>query len=318
MLSPVSVTSCVTLREALVCATKVLANAGIETASYDASLLLAHVCNVNMQALHKAMLMDEHRLIPSQHSYASVVSQYAQVIARRANREPLQHITGEVTFRYVTLSVGNGVFIPRQETEMLVQLGLDWWQSQRAHKPRVVDLCAGSGAIGLSVASEIDDAQVWAVEASNEAFSWLRRNMQRVDGQYDSLHIAQRYQAILGDATQACTLQDLDGTIDMVLTNPPYIPQEMPPEQEEVVRFDPPMALYGGSSDGLLIPQRIMLRAYHLLRPGGLLVMEHDSSQGEALVEYANTLGMIKAHTINDLTGRPRFTSAVKTCETQE
>lgn len=266
---------------------------------------------------------------------------FAAMLARRVSREPLQYIVGHAAFRYLDLQVGPGVFIPRPETELVVQEGLDWLATQHITVPRVVDLCAGSGAIGLSIVTETADAEVWAVELSERTATWTRRNAEAVLGStgcersgenHDSIPripdaeqadarlagggasretagagIDRRYHLVLGDATDPNTLAELDGTVDLVVTNPPYVPESEIPEQPEVRDHDPELALYGGSPDGLLIPKRIIDRAAALLRPGGLLVMEHDISQGAALVAYAQTHGFAQAHTGHDWTGRPRY-----------
>lgn len=231
-----------------------------------------------------------------------------QRVQRRCAREPLQYILGHAPFRFLELQVGRGVFIPRPETETVVQAGLDWLR-QQPECPRVVDLCSGSGAIGLSIVTELPGARVWAVEQSPEALVWGRRNAADVGNQYPD--VGERYQLIHGDATDASTLAQLDGEIDAVVTNPPYIPQSQIPDQPEVREHDPATALYGGSDDGLRIPQAIIRRAVSLLRPGGLLVMEHDISQAEALPAYAGQCGFTKLSTGNDLSGRPRYLTAL-------
>ena len=206
----------------------------------------------------------------------------------------MQYIVGHAPFRYLDLAVGPGVFIPRPETELVVQEGLDWLAVQRITAPRVVDLCAGSGAIGLSIVTETADAEVWAVE--------LVLGTARTGSGMD-----RRYHPVLGDAADSSVLAELDGTVDLVVTNPPYVPESEIPEQPEVRDYDPELALYGGSPDGLLIPGRIIDRAAALLRPGGLLVMEHDISQGAALVAYAQAHGFSHARTGRDWTARPRY-----------
>ena len=169
----------------------------------------------------------------------------------------------------------------------------------------MVDLCAGSGAIGLAVVTEVPGSEVWAVEKSERTAEWTRRNLNETAQAHPS--IIGNYHLEIGDATQMPTLHQLDGTIDIVLTNPPYVPLSEIPEQPEVRDYDPDMALYGGSADGTLIPERIILRAGKLLRPGGLLVMEHDISQGERLAAYANAHGFANTRVRNDYTGRPRY-----------
>ncbi|KAB7789892.1 peptide chain release factor N(5)-glutamine methyltransferase [Bifidobacterium leontopitheci] len=246
----------------------------------------------------------------SRQSAATPLDRFHSMVSRRAAREPLQYIVGHAPFRYLDLAVGPGVFIPRPETETVVQAGLDWITQNRLYAPRVVDLCAGSGAIGLSVVTEVRGAEVWAVELSPEAYRWTERNRETVAKRDPSA--GYNYHLEQADATSPFTLPQLDGTIDIVITNPPYVPLAQIPEQPEVRDHDPDMALYGGSLDGALIPERIIERAARLLRSGGALVMEHDISQGDRLVAFAQANGFDQARTENDWTGRPRYLFAVK------
>ncbi|WP_055428282.1 peptide chain release factor N(5)-glutamine methyltransferase [Bifidobacterium aesculapii] len=304
--------------------------AGVDTPGHDVKLLLAEACGVALRDVDKAMLMgdDVARLVGVRPSgpggidnddvghgdagnavagtgEASVVARFDAMLRRRAAREPLQYIVGHAPFRYLDLKVGPGVFIPRPETETVVQAGLDWITRYGLYHPLVVDLCAGSGAIGLAVVTEAPGAEVWAVEKSPEAYAWTERNRDLVARANPTAGYA--YHLELGDATSPLTLPQLDGRVDIVITNPPYVPLAQVPEQPEVRDHDPDMALYGGSADGALIPERIAARAARLLRPGGALVMEHDVTQGDRLVAYARGLGFAQARTENDWTGRPRF-----------
>lgn len=294
-------------------AVKKLEFAGVESAEYDARLLLAHACGVSLAELNKALLMGDYKNFSPDYA-----SKYSDFVSRRASREPLQHIIGRAPFRYLDLRVGKGVFVPRPETEVVVDAGLDWLCESHISKPTVVDLCAGSGAIGLSIATEVADAQVWAVEKSPEAFQYLRKNFEETAKNYENMQISSRYHAVLADATKAHIsdltpeLHAICGKVDLVITNPPYVPENQVPEQIEVREYDPPLALYGGSVDGLLIPEQIMRAAFALLKPGGAMVMEHDVSQGDALKKYAESLGFACTRVGNDLTGRPRYTFAQK------
>lgn len=294
-------------------AVKKLESAGVESAEYDARLLLSKACGVSLAELNKALILGD--LTDFSPDYAS---KYSDFVTRRASREPLQHIVGRAPFRYLDLQVGKGVFVPRLETEVVVEAGLDWLRESGISKPMVVDLCAGSGAIGLSVVTEVADAQVWAVEKSPEAFQYLRKNFEETAKNYENMQISSRYHAVLADATKAhisdCTpeLHAICGKVDLVITNPPYVPESQVPEQVEVREYDPPIALYGGSADGLAIPEQIMRAAFALLRCGGAMVMEHDISQGDALKKYAESVGFSRARVGNDLTGRPRYTFAEK------
>lgn len=294
-------------------AVKKLESAGVESAEYDARLLLSKACGVSLAELNKALILGD--LTDFSPDYAS---KYSDFVTRRASREPLQHIVGRAPFRYLDLQVGKGVFVPRPETEVVVEAGLDWLRESGISKPTVVDLCAGSGAIGLSVATEVADAQVWAVEKSPEAFQYLRKNFEETAKNYENMQISSRYHAVIADATKAHIsdltpeLAQICGKVDLVITNPPYVPESQVPEQVEVREYDPPLALYGGSADGLAIPEQIMRAAFALLRCGGAMVMEHDISQGDALKKYAESVGFSRARVGNDLTGRPRYTFAEK------
>ena len=220
------------------------------------------------------------------------------------------NITGHAPFRYLDLKVGPGVFIPRQETELVVQEGVDWITKHGMYSAKVVDLCAGSGAIGLSFVTEVPGSEVWAVEKSEQTAQWTRVNLNETAKKYPS--IASNYHLEIADATQTPTLNQLDGTIDIVLTNPPYVPLADIPQQPEVRDYDPDLALYGGSADGTLIPERIIARAAKLLKNGGLLVMEHDITQGERLSAFALSYGFSNVMVHNDYTGRPRYMTAKK------
>ena len=301
------------MRELLQNAIARLREAGVESAEYDARLLLAKACGVSLAELNKALILGD--LTDFSQDYAS---KYSDFVSRRALREPLQHIVGRAPFRYLDLQVGKGVFVPRPETEIVVEAGLDWLRESGVSKPTVVDLCAGSGAIGLSIATEVADAQVWAVEKSPEAFQYLQKNFEETAKKWENIQIFSRYHVVLADATKAHIsdlipeLHAICGKVDLVITNPPYVPENQVPEQIEVREYDPPVALYGGSEDGLLIPEKIMRAAFALLKPGGAMVMEHDISQGDALKKYAESVGFARARVGNDLTGRPRYTFAEK------
>ncbi|WEV42439.1 peptide chain release factor N(5)-glutamine methyltransferase [Bifidobacterium sp. ESL0682] len=240
----------------------------------------------------------------------AAIRRFAVMVARRKQREPLQYIVGHAPFRYLDLEVGPGVFIPRPETETVVQAAIDWLTQENVKPSRLVDLCAGSGAIGLSLVTEVAGSEVWAVEQDTQALEWTKRNEEKVFK--DHSLAGYNYHLSHADATNAMTLSQLNGTIDAVVTNPPYVPLAQIPEQPEVRDYDPKTALYGGSSDGTYTPERIIVRAQKLLRSGGALVMEHDISQAQLLADFAKTHGFRSAHTGDDLTGRPRYLFAIK------
>lgn len=285
-----------------------LARAGIDTARHDAKLLLAESAGRSLSDVDKAVLMDDafSQFAPSPEARGA----FESMLARREAREPLQHIVGYAPFRYLELEVGPGVFVPRPETELVVQEAIDWITAHGLYSPRVVDLCAGSGAIGLAIATEVPGAQVWAVELDTQAAQWTRRNMHKVGERFPDL--VANYRLEVADATCPVTLATLDGTADVVISNPPYIPLTNVPQQPEVRDFDPDTALYGGSADGMMIPERIIVRAAALVRKGGLFVMEHDITQGDRTVAFARANGFTEARTHADLTGRPRYLVATR------
>lgn len=285
-----------------------LARAGIDTARHDAKLLLAESAGRSLSDVDKAVLMDDafSQFAPSPEARGA----FESMLGRRESREPLQHIVGHASFRYLDLDVGPGVFVPRPETELVVQEAIDWITAHGLYSPRVVDLCAGSGAIGLAIATEVPGAQVWAVELDTQAAQWTRRNMHKVGERFPDL--VANYRLEVADATCPVTLSTLDGTADVVISNPPYIPLTNVPQQPEVRDFDPDTALYGGSADGMMIPERIIVRAAALVRKGGLFVMEHDITQGDRTVAFARASGFTEARTHTDLTGRPRYLVATR------
>jgi len=262
-----------------------LQSAGLPSAMADARTLLAHVLHVEPVAL--AMIHD----VPPEKAEV-----FRQLVARRAHFEPLQHLTGEAWFRGWRLVVGPGVFIPRPETEGLVQLAIDWLAGQGVANPPVVDLGTGSGAIALALARETN-ADVYAVEASDAAYDYARRNV--------GTQVCLRY-----GSWDHC-YEDLDGQAMAVVCNPPYVPTgaELPPD---VAGYDPPEALFAGD-DGLDAIRQIVPVAARLLRPGGLLVFEHDDSQGAsapAVVAADGRFTTIADHV--DLAGRARYVTALR------
>ncbi len=262
----------------------------------DAELLAAHLLHGGSRAeLQRALLMGE-RLTPAQ------VAEYEALVARRAARKPLQHITGRAPFHHLELSVGPGVFVPRPETELLVEEALKVL-SARAESAtgqlRIVDLCTGSGAIAAAVKSELPNAQVFAVELSEEAIPYARKNLESL-----GVHLVQ------GDALTALT--ELAGRFDAVLSNPPYVPSANVPADPEAALHDPEMALYGGGEDGMQMPTAIAARAYELLAPGGFFMMEHDDTQEEAVAELLARVGFERCYPVRDLNGRPRHSAGYK------
>lgn len=220
------------------------------------------------------------------------VAEFDAAVSRRANREPLQHIIGAMWFRYLELTSKPGAFVVRPETEMVVEAGLTALREMDVTNPIVVDLCTGSGAIALSIATEMAGAQVYAVELSPDAFAVASENNAR----YNDV-------VTLVNDDARTSLDELAGRVDLVITNPPYVPRshDLTPE----VLADPHMALFGGGDDGLDLPRELIARAHTLLRPGGILIMEHSDDQGQALREAARDFADVS--TGQDLTGRDRW-----------
>ncbi len=283
-------TAAVQLRDLLATSTRRLADAGIASARVDAELLAAYVLQTSRTRLS---LVDE--LSPQQ------AQRLRLLIARRVAREPLQHITGRAPFRHLELAVGPGVFVPRPETELVAQAAIDELRSL-GRPGLAVDLCTGSGAIAVAVASEVPNARVIAVELDPVAHSYAVRNVA-------ALGLADRVDVVLGDA--AAALPDLAASVDVVVANPPYVPLTQAPDLDPEVRdHDPQLAVFGGP-DGLDGPRTVVAAARRLLRPGGLLVVEHDDTHGEsatALVDDRVEWASPSDHA--DLAGRPRFLTA--------
>lgn len=282
-------------------AARLLTEAGVPSPRVDAELLLAHVLGQDPADLRRDLVLGAGL-------GAGERAAYARLVEQRATRVPLQHLTGVAHFRGLTLRVGPGVFVPRPETEVLVDLALAHLAARAAADApgdgsrRVVDLCTGSGAIALAIADEWPQARVAAVELSEDAHAWARRNAEATGLAIDLRH---------GDATTA--FEDLRGSIDLVVSNPPYIPPGSIPVDPEVRDHDPEVALYGGGADGLEVPLAVAARAAELLVPGGVLLMEHADVQGEELVARLGGAGCWVAVTDHaDLGGLPRVVRAVR------
>ncbi|MEV4281231.1 peptide chain release factor N(5)-glutamine methyltransferase [Actinoplanes xinjiangensis] len=268
----------------LAVATADLARAGVASPRVDAELLVAHVLGVPRGRL---LLIDAIR--PAE------LARFRELVERRAARIPLQHLLGTAAFRHVEPAVGDGVFVPRPETELLAG-----WGAERAGPGAlVVDLCSGSGAIAIAIADETRAGRVIAVERSPAALAWLRRNT----AAYPVVEV------VAGDVTDPGLLSDLHGSVDVVLCNPPYVPDgtEVPPE---VAGHDPAEAVFGGA-DGLDVIRPVVALAAVLLKPGGSVGIEHDDVHGEAVPELLRADGrFIEVTAHDDLTGRPRYATA--------
>jgi release factor glutamine methyltransferase len=262
-----------------------LVEAGVASPEYDARALLAHALGVPGGQLALARDVDD-----------AVVARFEELVDRRVMREPLQHLTGTAGFRYVSLRVGPGVFTPRPETELLAGWAVD--RAREIEAPVVVDLCTGSGAIAASIAFEVPGAQVHAVELDPGAHPWAERNLADV-----------RVDLRLGDMADA--FRDLDGTVDVITCNPPYIPLEAWASVEPEARdHDPDLALWSGD-DGLDAMRTLEVTAARLLKPGGWVGAEHADVQGDsapAVFTAAGRWSEVRDH--HDLAGRARYVTA--------
>jgi len=271
-----------------------LAEAGIESPRTDAEVIAARLHRVARSGLH---------LVPD----ADFDPRFWDDIARREAREPLQHITGSAYFRYLELAVGPGVFVPRQETEVMTGWAIEQLAAMDVAEPLVADLGTGSGAIALSIAQEVPRARVHAIEADPLARQWTERNIASTAAA--SPHTAGR--VTLHDADFGAALSDLNGQLDLVVSNPPYIPVGawVPPEVGE---YDPATALWGGT-DGLDAVRVVAATAMRLLRPGGLVAVEHGAQQGAAVYwVFAEENGWRETRNHADLARRDRFVTAAK------
>jgi release factor glutamine methyltransferase len=326
-----------------------LGRAGIDTPRVDAELLLAHAAGVPRERVVSAAVLGRpvsslllatgddaagdggavsalpadrattrddgarieeppHPETPRARTAADVLADVARLLDARAARVPLQHLTGSAPFRHLELLVGPGVFVPRPETEQVAQVAIDAARAVDApHGPVVVDLCTGTGAIALALATEVPAARVHAVELDRDAHTWAERNVRRVrEASGAVVHL------VRGDARTA--FADLDGTCDVVVSNPPYVPPGAVPRDPEVALHDPQVALYGLGEDGLEVPRGVTRAAARLLASGGLYVMEHAEVQAEAARDMVAAVGGFEdVRTVDDLTGRPRMVVARRT-----
>lgn len=272
-------------------ASRRFAEAGIESHQADAELLLAFFLGINRgEVLAKA--------IAGEQLSEDQVKDFDLLVTKREQRFPLQHLTGTAAFRKLELEVGPGVFVPRFETEVVTGIAIDLIRDMQVERPIVVDLATGSGAIALSIAVELPSSRVFACELSIDALKYTERNFAKYGPK------AELRQGDLADA-----FPDLDGQVDLVISNPPYIPDDMVPIYPEVQLHDPKLALYGGN-DGLDIVRKVEVTAKRLLKPGGRLVIEHADMQGESVRAILLATGWQEVMTHQDLAGRDRAVSA--------
>ena len=271
-----------------------LGAAGIADPAVDAELLAAFVLGLGRGGVQASAIRGDRIA-------AADAERLEELVARRATREPLQHITGTAPFRHVELRVGPGVFVPRPETELVAQLAIDALRAAASESPIAVDLGTGSGAIALAMATEVPHARVFAAENSVEAFLWTKENFAMVGAD----------NARLAFIDLAHAFPELDGTVSVVASNPPYVPDAAIPRDPEVRFFDPPAALYGGE-DGLDVVRVLSGVGLRLAHPGGMIVIEHGEWQGEAIRELLAADGWRAAATHPDLTMRDRATTALR------
>ncbi|WP_278265192.1 peptide chain release factor N(5)-glutamine methyltransferase [Nocardia sp. AG03] len=281
------------LRPLIVAAAQRLAAAGVGSPLPDAETLAAHVLGTDRMRLAMVPMIE-----PAE------AERFEQLVAQRAARIPLQHLTGTAAMGEIELAVGPGVFVPRPETELLFAWALAQLETlPHDHAPIVVDLCTGTGALALALAHARPDAAVHAVELDPEALTWARRNADAriADGDTPiTLHS--------GDVTDPDLLADLSGRVDLVVSNPPYIPDAAVLEPE-VADHDPHRALFGGP-DGLDVIRAMIPAIARLLRPGGATGIEHDDSHGSGVAALLREHGFTAVTEHPDLAGKPRFVVA--------
>jgi release factor glutamine methyltransferase len=281
------------LSAAIELASKKFELAGIESFQADAEFLLGFVLDLSRGELQVKAITGESLTEAEE-------TKFQELVEKRAERFPLQHLTGVAYFRQLELKVGPGVFVPRFETETVTQLAVDALKAVPSENPIAVDLATGSGAIAISLAVEVPNARVFAVELSEEALVYTRQNFAKY---------APEATLVQGDLADA--FPELNGQVDVLVSNPPYIPDDMIPIYPEVHLHDPSLALYGGE-DGLDLVRKVETSAKRLLREGGALVIEHADMQGDAIRELILSLGWRQCSTHKDLSGRDRATIAIR------
>ena len=269
-----------------------LKEAGVTSAAVDAELLACYCLGISRSDLQ--LLVATTQEFPERY-----LEQFQLAITRRVAREPLQHITGSAPFRHLELKVGPGVFTPRPETEQVVDFALE--KISELSNALIVDLCSGSGAIAISLSTEISGSKVFAVELSEDAYNYLLENAASYGLSEHNLR---------NEDLRNC-LSELDGQVDLVISNPPYIPNDAIPIDLEVQLHEPSLSLYGGA-DGLDVIRQISIRAKDLLKSGGLLVLEHADSQSTAVGKLLLAEGWLEIDARADLAGKERMISAVK------
>ena len=275
-------------------AVEALSAAGVPSPRADGELLISHVLGISRGAVQAKAITGE--LLGTEDLIA-----VTELVERRSAREPLQHITGRAPFRSIELAVGPGVFVPRPETEGVAGIAIDALRSAASPQPIAVDLGTGSGAIALAMAHEVPNATVYGVEVSPLAFVWTKQNFREI--------APDNARAVFIDL--AVALPELNGTVAVVASNPPYIPLGAIPRDPEVRLFDPELALYGGE-DGLDVVRQVSQTAQRLLHDGGTLVIEHGELQAAQIAALLTADGWRAVSGHRDLLGRDRATTALR------
>jgi release factor glutamine methyltransferase len=283
-----------TITSVLAVSVGLLTRAGVPSPDVDGELLIGFVLGMSRGEVQAKAITGA--AVSGADAYT-----ISALVERRSAREPLQHITGRAPFRSLELAVGPGVFVPRPETEQVAQFAIDALRAAAAPEPIGIDLGTGSGAIALALATEVPHARVYGVENSPEAFIWTRQNFRESGA--DNAH------AVYVDLGSA--LPELDGTVAVVISNPPYVPLGAIPRDPEVRLFDPEHALYGGE-DGLDVVRQVSQTARRLLHPGGTLVLEHGELQAPAIAGILAADGWRAIASHPDLLGRDRATTALR------
>ena len=268
-----------------------LANAGF--AEVEAEHLLAHTLGISRMDLHNPLTVEN--ALAAIGDMTVVEETFWKLLDRRCAHEPLQYLTGLAYFRHLEIKVGPGVLVPRPESELLVESVLTHIE-KLSGAVSVVDLGSGSGALALAIATEAPQTHVIAVEKSPEAIHWLKENVAFID---------EKVRILESDVATA-----LEGVkCDVVIANPPYVPdsQELP---RDVADHEPAIALFGGV-DGMKSPRLFISTASRLLKSGGFLAIEHHEEQGASIADVLSE-DFIDILLHKDLTGRPRFTTAVR------
>ncbi|OBH50339.1 peptide chain release factor N(5)-glutamine methyltransferase [Mycobacterium sp. E2479] len=276
------------LRRAIDDAAVTLAEAGIDSARWDAEQLAAHLAGTDRGRLALLASPDDDFL-----------GRYRDAVAARSRRVPLQHLVGTAAFGPVTLHVGPGVFTPRPETEAL----LEWATAQElAAQPLIVDLCTGSGALAVALAHHRPAARIVAIDNSDTALGYARRNAQGTTIELLCADVTEL-------ASQPGMLAELDGRVDLLVANPPYVPDDAVLDPE-VAQHDPRRAVFGGP-DGLAVIAPLVRLAGRWLRPGGVIGVEHDDTTSAQTIQLFGRAGCFEdVLARRDLTGRPRFVTA--------